>query len=83
MDLEQQKIDFKKMTTGLNQWAWVFNVNSHQMQLGEKQTLTIVMDNDQTFLMIDDEWFEFFESIGQMPGIIDLLQSQRINCEHV
>ena len=88
MNVKEQKEDFNKLTSDVNRWAWVMDVNKVQIDNNEAQTLLIQLDNDQTYLIIgndedDDDYFEFKESIGNDGGVFELLRSLRINCESV
>ena len=63
----------------------MFDVRKHQLELNEDNTFKIILDNDKTYIQFDgdDEWFNFSYSIGNMPGVVDLLEANRIECEFV
>lgn len=75
--------DFKKMSDDTARWQWIVDINQHQRDHETEQRLSLVVDNDITYLLIGGVILSFNDSIGNMPGIFDLLNALHLKHEAV
>lgn len=65
---------FKKLKTDTERWVWLMK---------NKSDAVVYLDNDETYVMIDDEAVYFLESIGDMSGIWSLLDAVGIAADGI
>jgi len=58
----------EKISTDDERWKFVVK---------HRDIVEIILDNDETYISIGEDWIKFDESIGSMPGIFTLLETKQ------